>query len=933
MALLDRFRSRPLWQHPDAAVRAEAVRNLRPEDIHLALAIFREDQDVVVRRAALRRVSELDALVEAARNDADEEIRQEARSLLLKQATDASDADRAARAAGVLDDPRQLATLARSARVPSVRQDALSRLQDPRSLASVAKGASDGGIRLQALARLDDAALIAEVAGRSEHRDVALAALQRVSDEAALQEIAQKGRHKAVARRAKALLDARGASAQALTGEQRNAKATEAWHSLVALQSSHDWPKISEALDRAEETWAGLGEGVEESIRSRFTVARDALQARLAAHQRDQAAAAESAASHARVVAEREALLGRIEALTGDDALTALGELESAWAALPTLLPPDGPRLAQRFEHAVTGCRRRHDQWMADAERRRRLEELAQELEPLVDLPLEEAKPKARELRKEWDKLKAAGPVAQDLEARAHVVLVRLGERQAEARASQEKLAKQNEERLVALCARLDEQAKEPEKLTLREAEKALREIREALQELGPLPSRKERDAFSERLKTARVAIYPKAQELREAEEWKLWANVAVQEELCAEMEGLVTQTDLAKVVEHFPRLGEKWRRFSQARKEEAEALWTRFKTARDAVQLRIEEHQKQRAAEEKENLEKKLALCARAEALSASTEWLKTADELKKLQAEWKTIGPVPQKSSKPVWDRFHGACDRFFSARKEDLSKRKDEWAKNLERKEALCVRAEELSQSSEWDKAADELKKLQAEWKTIGPVKRSKSELIWQRFRAACDAFFERYKKRDQIVAEAQTKEREAIVDEIEALLPPADAAEPTPAPEGLLAKVQDILYRWRQAPSTPHDRGSKLNERFFAARDRAIELWADAFKGSELDPEGNRTRREKLVKKVEGLVEQFGAKAQAEGSLADRLREALATNAMGGRAAHESRWRSAAAEVESAQTAWKRIGPVPGDAGKALADRFRKACDRFNAAKPR
>jgi hypothetical protein len=138
-------------------------------------------------------------------------------------------------------------------------------------------------------------------------------------------------------------------------------------------------------------------------------------------------------------------------------------------------------------------------------------------------------------------------------------------------------------------------------------------------------------------------------------------------------------------------------------------------------------------------NLQRKEALCVRAEALSESRDWIATADQLKALQAEWKTIGAVPRGHEKTVWERFQKACDRFFTRRHEDLAHRKEMWAQNLARKEALCVRAEALAESTDWDPAANEIKALQNEWKTIGPVKKSRSDAIWQRFRAACDRFF--------------------------------------------------------------------------------------------------------------------------------------------------------------------------------------------------
>ena len=92
---------------------------------------------------------------------------------------------------------------------------------------------------------------------------------------------------------------------------------------------------------------------------------------------------------------------------------------------------------------------------------------------------------------------------------------------------------------------------------------------------------------------------------------------------------------------------------------------------------------------------------------------------------------------------------------------------WAENLVKKEALCVKVEALRDSIDWDAAANEIKRLQVEWKTIGPVKKTRSEAIWQRFRGACDIFFARYAQRHDIAKGERLAAREAICAELEAL----------------------------------------------------------------------------------------------------------------------------------------------------------------------
>src|SRR5262249_5076751 len=148
-----------------------------------------------------------------------------------------------------------------------------------------------------------------------------------------------------------------------------------------------------------------------------------------------------------------------------------------------------------------------------------------------------------------------------------------------------------------------------------------------------------------------------------------------------------------------------------------ADELWRRFKTAHDAVWPKCEAYFTAQTEERAQNLAKKIALCERAEALADSTSWIDTAEELKKRQAEWKTIGPVSSGRTKAIGGGCRVACDRFFTRRHEDLARRKAVWAENFAKKEALAVKAEELAQSSDWDHAAAEIKRLQSEWRTIG------------------------------------------------------------------------------------------------------------------------------------------------------------------------------------------------------------------------
>src|SRR5213075_1109196 len=146
----------------------------------------------------------------------------------------------------------------------------------------------------------------------------------------------------------------------------------------------------------------------------------------------------------------------------------------------------------------------------------------------------------------------------------------------------------------------------------------------------------------------------------------------------------------MERAARELHEIQERWKTAAEAPRAQAQTLWHRYRLAADPIQAKAREFFASRAQERDENLQKKLALIERAETIADSTDWIKTAEEMKKLQAEWQAIGPVPRAETRIVWKRFREACDRFFSRRNEDLAQRKEVWSTNQAKKEALCARA---------------------------------------------------------------------------------------------------------------------------------------------------------------------------------------------------------------------------------------------------
>lgn len=943
MSLLDRLKPQPRWRHRDPAVRLAAIAEI--EDVAELMAVAREDVDAGVRRAAVRRVADAAFLATIARDDPDARVREEAVAGLLDLAVKGEPAESEAAVAG-LSDSRHLAQVARHASHVGTRLAALARITDPRALGSVARHAADPDTAQRALSALRDESEIIDVAINGEHKDVALAALEDVAARepearAVFETIAARSKHKAVSRRAAALVQAidEAEAARRAAEAAREARLKALLDAAAALAAESDWRSAEVALARTEEEWRALGE-VPPDAAARFGAACEAARAAIGRRREAALEAERREAARTTARAAREALCERVERLSAAEGVPevadALAAARAEWDALPAaaeLGPDEQAALAARFARAAAAVEESRRRWEAGVAARAKLEALSREAEAIADQDdLAAARARWAALDDEWQVQQAhAGRVPEEVAARFAEAGRRLAAREAE-RARQEEQAKRDHlARLVQLCLHLEARVG-AEDLKLREADRGLRSVRAALEALPPLPTRDDEVRMIERLKALQAALVPRVRELRELDEWRRFANAAAQEQLIVQMEALRNETDLDKAARALRDLHARWREVAEAPRDQAEALWRRFKTASDEVRARCSAFFAQRAAERAENLRRKEEICARAEALADSTDWIRTADELKRLQAEWKTIGPVSRKHAKVVWKRFRAACDRFFTRRHDDLVQRKQMWAANLERKLALCAQAEALADSTDWDNAAAEIRRLQAEWRTVGPVRKNKSEVVWQRFRAACDRFFERYKHRHQIDLSTRLAEREALVTEAEALWP---ADRPAP-PEDAAAQALELWSRWGRLTTMPRELIEPFHTRLAGALGRLIDHQPDRFRGTALDPELNRKKMDALCQRVErhvsaGAEMAAGAAATPSTLLAERLREALAANTIGGRTSsrlsEEARWREAADDVKEAQATWRRLGPVPGEAGRALQERFTRACQRF------
>src|SRR4051812_2764916 len=748
MALLDRFRTHPGHKNPDAAVRLQFVQELPLDERELLTEVAREDADARVRRAAVAKLMDPGALAAVAGSDADEQVRAQALSMLRDIALEAfeglGEADSLA-AVAAIEDPRTIVGIARNASREATAQAALARVTDAHALGSIARHAEHESVRRAAFDALQDRGELLSVALNSEFKDPTLAAVERIGDRGELEQIAARAKNKSASKRARAILREMD---ERIAAEQAEARAAAEAAAIAAAAPPVVEPDPEEIARAAE---------------------RQAESARQAAER----AEAERHAREARHAAARPRLdlCERIEKLQGEKALEELEVATAEWEGMPAVEhAATHEEVSRRFERAVRTCQKRHAEWKDIERRRARLSELAAEasrVAALEDLPA--ARKQFAAIRREWHDLGAGLSSDPALTEQYTTAQTAFAARDAAAHEEDQKTRREALIRAQQLVGRIEAVAGRAD-LSLKSGERALKDIRTSLSSVPQLPSKKDYDDIVKRLKAAQTALMPKVQELRDVADWQRWANVGIQEQLCEKMEALAAVEDPEAIAKQVRDLQQQWRQAADVPRAQGETLWKRFKDAHDKAWARCEAHFAAQAEARGGNLARKIALCERAEALAESTNWIQTADEIKKLQAEWKTIGAVSRGQEKAIWERFRSACDRFFTRRHAGLADRMTVWVDNLPRKEALCLKAEAVKDSAEWDTAATEMKRLQAEWKTIGPVKKTRSEALWQRFRGAADHFFARYAQRHDIALGERVAARGAIAAGPEALAGP-------------------------------------------------------------------------------------------------------------------------------------------------------------------
>ena len=356
-------------------------------------------------------------------------------------------------------------------------------------------------------------------------------------------------------------------------------------------------------------------------------------------------------------------------------------------------------------------------------------------------------------------------------------------------------------------------------------------------------------------------AVYNREQDALRTE------NLEKKKAVLAELKELVE--NLNDVQTAFPALREiqaKWRAIGPVPAAD-------FRDINDTYQFLVEKfydmvqiNHELRDLDFKKNLEAKERFCEEAEKLAESEDVVGAFAELQKLHEQWKELGPVAKEFRESIWERFKAATaviNKRYQAHFEDIKK---SFAANLEAKEALCVKVEEIADkedikdAGQWNALSKEIEQIQAEWKKIGFATRKDNQKIYERFRAACNKFYDRKKEFFLGIKggiDAAVSAREDLIAQAEALKTSTEWKKTTD-------QFISLQKQWKELPAVPRKKAEQLWKRFRAACD---EFFAERDKNGkpENDFYANLKAKKALIAEIKAYKPAEGenpAKARAE-----------------------------------------------------------------------
>ena len=425
-----------------------------------------------------------------------------------------------------------------------------------------------------------------------------------------------------------------------------------------------------------------------------------------------------------------------------------------------------------------------------------------------------------------------------------------------------------------------------------------------AKSEAGIDPESAEENPFTgieEAFKAYYNAFKKEKAEYNKAQEAERERNLALKQAVIEDLKQLLEKQEDVKVTfPEFRSIQDRWKAVGPVPVQN-------FRNLNETYQLYVEQfydmvniNRELRDLDFKKNLEAKTAFCEEAEALAQRSDVVEAFRELQKLHEQWKDYGPVEKQYRESIWDRFKAATaviNRNYQAHFEGL---KEQQEANLVAKTALCEKAEaiaaaEMANANEWNAATKTLEEIQKEWRGIGFASKKDNQKIYDRFRAACDAFFARKK---EFYAGFKESINENLARKL-AICEQAEALKDSTDWKATADTLIDLQKQWKEIGAVPRQKSDALWKRFRAACDSFFEARDKQPKDAN-DYYGNLKAKQRLIAEINAY--ELSGDAEADAEAGSKFSER-----------------------------WQAIGFVPFKEKDRIAQAYREAMAKFNAGR--
>ena len=360
-----------------------------------------------------------------------------------------------------------------------------------------------------------------------------------------------------------------------------------------------------------------------------------------------------------------------------------------------------------------------------------------------------------------------------------------------------------------------------------------------------------------------------------------------------------VSPEEADKGYDELKKLQEEWKEIKNVPAENATELWKNYQLYVEQYYDQLRLNHEMRAYDFKKNLEIKTQLCEAAEKLAAMDDVIAAFHQLQTLHQEYRETGPVAKELRDEIWKRFKDASTVVNKRHQQHFEELKAQEEQNLARKPELCAKVETLRTDEartyqQWDELTQQVLAWQAEWKTIGFTPRKVNNEIFERFRAACDAFFQQktsYFKDMRETLAANLAAKNSLIAQAEELKDSTDWAATT-------QKLVELQKQWKQTGPVAHKVSDAVWKRFNDACNAFFNRKAEQNAGQRKEEEANLARKNEILAQLEKLAAEPAA---------DQLQA-----------------------VRALQAEWQEVGHVPFRKKEKMYRRYRELCDTiYNA----